>query len=344
MASPSPLLATRASSDGDLAEEDALLTGRRTHRTAETTPRGWRFWRELGLFAWAMAATTAAVVLLAAAYQRRGGSSTSPTSPPHGKRNLIFMVSDGMGPTSLSLTRSFMQLQNGAPFSEPLVLDQHLIGQSRTRSASSLITDSAAGATAFSCALKSYNGAISVTPAHEACGTVLEAAKRAGYMTGLVVTTRITDATPACFAAHVNMRQEEDRIAEQMVGESPLGRVVDVMFGGGRCHFLPNSSVGPSCRADARDIVGLARENGFHYVSDRAGFDGLRGGDGLAFPMLGLFADTDIPYEIDRRNEDSVYPSLQEMAETAMRALSRATRDSDKGFFLMIEGYVVCCG
>ena len=71
-----------------------------------------------------------------------------------------------------------MQFQNGLPFSQQLVLDQHLVGQSRTRSSSSLVTDSAAGATAFSCALKSYNGAISVTPDHQPCGTVLEAAKR----------------------------------------------------------------------------------------------------------------------------------------------------------------------
>jgi alkaline phosphatase len=249
---------------------------------------------------------------------------------------LIFMVSDGMGPTSLSLTRSFMQFQNGAPWSEQLVIDQHMIGQSRTRSSSSLITDSAAGATAFSCASKSYNGAISVTPDHEPCGTVLEAAKKAGYMTGLVVTTRITDATPACFAAHVNMRSEEDRIAEQMVGDYPLGRVVDLMFGGGRCHFLPNTTE-DSCRADNRDIVALAKKNGFNYISDRKAFNDLKGG-GLQFPMLGLFADTDIPYEIDRRNEDDIYPSLHEMAEVALAALSEATRDSKKGFFLMVEG------
>ncbi|KAF1846079.1 alkaline phosphatase-like protein [Cucurbitaria berberidis CBS 394.84] len=334
-----PLLLNRASSDisgdRDIAEEDALLTGRPTQRTA-SGPRSWKFWREVGLFVWAVIATTL-VIFLAVLYQ---SSQDAKHHRPHptGKRNLIFMVSDGMGPTSLSLTRSFMQFQNGAPFGEQLVIDQHLIGQSRTRSSSSLITDSAAGATAFSCAKKSYNGAISVTPDHEPCGTVLEAAKKAGYLTGLVVTTRITDATPACFAAHVNMRQEEDRIAEQMVGDFPLGRVVDLMLGGGRCHFLPNSTVESSCRADGRDIVELAKKNGFNYIDDRAGFDKLKGGAGVELPLLGLFADTDIPYEIDRRNENDVYPSLHEMAETAMKALSEATRDSDKGFFLMIEG------
>jgi alkaline phosphatase len=156
-------------------------------------------------------------------------------------------------------------------------------------------------------------------------------------MTGLVVTTRLTDATPACFASHVYMRGEEDRIAEQMVGNHPLGRVVDLMIGGGRCHFLPNTTEG-SCRSDDKDIVGLAKKNGFHYISDRAGFDDLRGGKALEFPLLGLLAETDIPYEIDRRNENDIYPSLHEMAETALAALSRATRDRKKGFFLMIEG------
>ncbi|KAF2816168.1 alkaline phosphatase-like protein [Mytilinidion resinicola] len=334
-----PLLSQRPSSEisnDRTEEEDALLTGERTTRNDGNSPRTWKFWREVGAFAWAVLAT-AALICVAVLYGHSSDSKGGPSSHPSGKKSLIFMVSDGMGPTSLSLTRSFTQFENGLPWSSQLVIDQHLIGQSRTRSTSSLITDSAAGATAFSCGLKSYNGAISVIPNHDPCGTVLEAAKKAGYMTGLVVTTRITDATPACFAAHVNMRTEEDRIAEQMVGDYPLGRVVDLMLGGGRCHFLPNSTDG-SCREDDKDIVSLAKQNGFDYISDRKGFNGLKGGSKVELPLLGLFAETDIPYEIDRRNEDDVYPSLHEMAETAMKALSEATKNSDKGFFLMIEG------
>lgn len=327
------------SDERSIEEEDALLTGQ---QKPQARTYGWDFWREVGLFAWATLAT-AIVIILAVMYQHK--QTAHPKSPggdwkdgkPSGKRNMIFMVSDGMGPTSLSLTRSFRQAESGLPIDDLLVLDQHLIGSSRTRSTSSLITDSAAGATAFSCGKKSYNGAISVLPDHTPCGTVLEAAKKAGYMTGLVVTTRITDATPACFAAHVNQREEEDRIAEQEVGEHPLGRVVDLMLGGGRCHFLPNTTDG-SCRGDDRDIVDLAKSNGFSYVDDRNGFDGLNLGDSVKLPLLGLFASTDIPYEIDRKQMDDVYPSLDEMARTALKALSAATKDSDKGFFLMIEG------
>ncbi|KAF2755217.1 alkaline phosphatase-like protein [Pseudovirgaria hyperparasitica] len=332
-----PLFSQRPSSehtnDRDLAEEDALLTGERTGRSAGV--RGWKFWREVGLFAWAVIAT-AAVIVLGVVYQRHQ-QSDSPQTTFTGKRNLIFMVSDGMGPTSLTLTREYLQNQNNLPWGAQLEIDKHLIGQSRTRSTSSLVTDSAAGATAFSCGIKSYNGAISVLPDHSPCGSVMEAAKKAGYTTGLVVTTRITDATPAVFASHVNMRDEEDLIATQMVGEHPLGHVVDLMLGGGRAHFLPNTVQG-SARADDRDITELAKSKGYTYISTREEFDALDHGASLNLPFLGLFADTDIPYEVDRRTQNATYPALHEMATTALRALSAATAHSDHGFFIMIEG------
>ena len=337
-----PLLAEERQSSEQSSErnveEDALLTGQQKQ---EKSRYGWSFWREVGLFSWAVIAT-ALVIVLGVLYQHQQSVPTNRSGwgkngKPTGKRNMIFMVSDGMGPTSMSLTRSFRQTESGLPIGDVLVMDQHLIGSSRTRSTSSLITDSAAGATAFSCGMKSYNGAISVLPDHSPCGTVLEAAKKAGYMTGLVVTTRITDATPACFAAHVNQRSEEDRIAEQMVGDYPLGRVVDLMLGGGRCHFLPNTTQG-SCRADDKDVTKLAQDKGFSYVDDRKSFDGLNMGSAVKLPLLGLFAATDIPYEVDRRQLNDVFPSLDEMAQMALRALSDATKDSDKGFFLMIEG------
>ncbi|KAB5558576.1 alkaline phosphatase-like protein [Coniochaeta sp. 2T2.1] len=330
-----PLLADtrRASLDSvEADEEDALL------RRPASSPSSRRF-REWVLFTWAFLATVA-VIVLAVFFQHR--QQTSPThddsTSPSSKRNLIFMVSDGMGPTSLSMTRSFRQLVDGLPIDDTLVLDRHFWGTSRTRSSSSLVTDSAAGATAFSCGRKSYNGAIAVDPDHQPCGTVLEAARRAGYKTGLVVTTDVTDATPASFAAHVYWRFQNDEIALQEVGESVLGRSVDLLFGGGRCRFLPNSTEG-SCRGDGVDVAALAQEkHGWTYADDRAGFEAMAGGKNVSLPALGLFASGDVPFEIDRRGMGDVYPSLSEMAATAIKALADATKDSEKGFFLMIEG------
>ncbi|KAJ9350563.1 alkaline phosphatase [Paecilomyces variotii] len=344
MARQEPLLVPRPSTDGSSIrneeEEDALLTGQRTNRGQER--RGWALWREIGLFTWALVATVAVIIL--SVFLQHGSTgkhdskgSWGPNGKPTGKRNLIFMVSDGMGPTSLEMTRSWRQLVEGLPVDDTLVLDRHLIGSSRTRSSSSLVTDSAAGATAFSCGFKSYNGAISVLPDHSPCGTVLEAAALKGYKTGLVVTTRITDATPACFASHANLRYYEDIIAAQEVGDHPLGKTVDLMFGGGRCHFLPNTTDG-SCRADDRDLIEFAEKGGYNYIQTRDEFDALNGGAEAKLPLLGLFAKGDIPYEIDRRHANDVYPSLEEMTRTALKTLSEATRDSDTGFFIMIEG------
>ncbi|KAK5664356.1 hypothetical protein OQA88_579 [Cercophora sp. LCS_1] len=325
-------------SDRAAEEEDAAIHGVAPPPAARSRVR------EVALFTWAFLAT-AAVIVLAVVLQHRNATVPPPNPPPstkaaasNGKRNLIFMVSDGMGPASLSLTRSFRQVVEGRDISDTLTLDRHFWGSSRTRSSNSFVTDSAAGATAFSCGRKSYNTAISMLPDFTPCGTVLEAAKRAGYATGLVVTTDITDATPACFASHVYYRQQMDEIAMQEVGEGVLGRTVDLMLGGGRCHFLPNTTAG-SCRLDDIDVTQIAREkHGFVYADDRKGFDALKLGKNVSLPLLGLFAPADVPFEIDRRNMADVYPSLSEMALTALTALKDATKDSDKGFFLMIEG------
>jgi alkaline phosphatase len=244
-----------------------------------------------------------------------------------------------MGPASLSLARSFRQYRDNLNIDDILTLDKHLIGSSRTRSSNSLVTDSAAGATAFSCALKSYNNAVGVTPDKEPCGTLLEAMKHDGYMTGLVVTTRITDATPAAFSSHVTYRFYEDLIAQHQIGEYPLGRVVDLMIGGGRSHFYPpgESEYGSGgLRKDGRNLIVEAQEQGWSYVGNRSEFDSLKLGENVQFPLLALLEDHDIPFDLDR--DPKVHPSLEEEAITAMKALSEATKDSDKGFFLLIEG------
>ncbi|AMD22586.1 HHL184Cp [Eremothecium sinecaudum] len=254
------------------------------------------------------------------------------------KKNVIFFISDGMGPGSLSLARSYMQNKEGRNFDEVLNLDYHLVGSSRTRSSSSLITDSAAGATAFSCGMKTYNGAIGVDSNAEACGTILETAKLAGFMTGLVVRSKITDATPAAFSAHVESRSHEDVIATHQIGDYSLGRMVDLMIGGGRANFYcaADTTYGNhGIRKDNRNLIDEALADGWQYVGDYAEFKHLGNGRNISFPLLALLSDFDMPFVLDQGYE---LPTLEEQAIFAMNALSEATKDSDRGFFLMIEG------
>ncbi|KAH8549082.1 alkaline-phosphatase-like protein [Umbelopsis sp. PMI_123] len=269
----------------------------------------------------------AAVVSVAGIYYWR-----APVHP----RNVIMMVSDGFGPASETFARQYHTWDNGLPYKSILPLDSIHVGQSRTQSSSSLVTDSAAGATAFSCGLKSYNGAIGVDPEESPCGTVLESAKiHKNMLTGLVVTSRITHATPAAFSAHVAWRDWENDIALQQIGESPLGRTIDLMFGGGRCQFLTNQSEG-GCRTDSRDLLSEAKTKfGWKTVLDsRKEFDTLT--DDSELPLMGLYTPSHMSYDIDR--DPTAEPSLAEMSHKALSILSKTSKKQNTGFFLMIEG------
>jgi alkaline phosphatase len=129
-----------------------------------------------------------------------------------------------------------------------------------------------------------------VDPDKVPCGTVLESAKVHRHMkTGLVVKSRITHATPASFSAHVGWRDWENQIAEQQLGYNPLGRTVDLMFGGGLCEFLSNTTE-DSCRNDNRDLIEQGKVNfGWQFKSTRKEFDQIN--ENSELPLLGLFAN-----------------------------------------------------
>lgn len=259
-------------------------------------------------------------------------------------RNLIYIVPDGYGAASQTMARDYVSLlQNGenpdAPVSIQLAADKLVIGSVRTQSSDNLITDSAASATAFSAGVKTYNNAISVDDDGQPVGSILEAAKLSGFKTGLVVTSTINHATPACYAAHVANRNSYEKIAEHEIGYShPMGPVVDILLGGGRCYFKPQSDP-TSCRSDHVDLFGFAEEKGYRVMQDRAGFDELEMGKSKVadLPYIGLFNDDQMMYEIDRSRQPDQEPSLLEMVETALNSLHRATKWSFKGYFLMIE-------
>ena len=175
--------------------------------------------------------------------------------------------------------------------------------------------------------LQTYNGGIAVDEDGNPCGTVLEAAHFAGYKTGLVVTSRITvshpclvgyppltalqHATPACFASHIYDRDQEWIIAEQLVGNTPLGRVVDFQLGGGLGFFVPNTTKG-STRPDDLDVLAYARKQGYKVILDRAGFDALQYGNGMnaTKPYIGLFTNSHMSYEVGAKGTQCMQNSI----------------------------------
>ena len=144
----------------------------------------------------------------------------------------------------------------------------------------------------------------------------MEAAKAKGLSIGIVVTSSVTHATPACFVAHVASRGEEPAIAEQIIQLRP-----NIVFGGGKSFFMPSTATG-SARKDNRNLLDEARASGYEFIENG---DQLR--KAQSDYILGLFAPNHL-------TTIAPEPSLAEMTEKAVQILSR----NKKGFFLMVEG------
>jgi len=226
-------------------------------------------------------------------------------------KNIILMIGDGMGVTQISAG----MYSNG----NRLNLERFpVIGLHKSYSSDNLVTDSAAGATAFSAGVKTYNGAIGVGPDTVPVVTILELAEAAGMPTGLVSTSSIVHATPASFAAHNRYRKNYEEIAVDIAAAN-----VDLLIGGGAKFFDRRDSDARSLSTelrgrdyvvdnfvdkDAKDIRPNSNQNYFYLTSDTEPLPFSQGRDYLVTA-----------------------------AELAPNFLHK--RDvENKGFFLMIEG------
>ncbi len=227
-------------------------------------------------------------------------------------KNVILIIGDGTGLAQITTGQYAVAGTQGRLHMQTMPV----AGFVNTTSSDNLITDSASGATAYSCGLKTYNSAIGVNPEKVPCNTLTELAAAKGMSTGLVATSTIVHATPASFAAHVEKRSFYNEIAENLSRSD-----VDVLLGGGRKFFLPEAEEG-SARTDDENLIGIFKQNGYDYAENT---DELENSSGDK--VLGLFALDAIDYSPGQ-------PSLAEMTAKAIDVLSR----NEQGFFLMVEG------
>lgn len=292
-------------------------------------------------------------------------------------RNVILFVGDGMGISTVTAARILDGQQRGEQGEDNTLSFGNLpfVGLAKTYNVDAQTPDSAGTMTALMSGVKTDVGVIGVdedivrgdcsTVAGNELVTALELAEMAGLSTGVVSTARITHATPASTYAKSADRNWEDvsdmpeeavaagceDIASQMINfEARLesryeGLDVDgleVMFGGGRRHFLPKvasfnstdaSSEVEGDRTDERDLTAEWKDlyvDG-SYVMDQAGFDAI---DPEVTPhVLGLFNESHMQYEADRGNDIAGEPSLSAMTEKAIALLD----NNEKGFFLSVE-------
>ena len=224
-------------------------------------------------------------------------------------KNIILMIGDGMGITQITAglysNSNYLNLER-----------IKTIGLHKSYSSDKLVTDSAAGATAFSCGVKTYNGAIAVNPDTLPVKTILEYADERGLNTGLVATSTIVHATPASFIAHNKKRKNYEEIAEDF-----LKTDIDVFIGGGAKFFERREK-------DERNLSEELVAKGYKMFSF---FDSelediqLSPGDKFGFLTA----------------QDSPVPVLQGrdyLPLASVMAANHLNAKNDNGFFLMIEG------
>ena len=191
----------------------------------------------------------------------------------------------------------------------------------RTCSADSLVTDSAAAATAIACGEKTLNGAVGVDARGTRLESVAEVARKAGKAVGIVTTVTINHATPAGFYGHRKSRGDGYGL-----GLDLLASGFEYFAGGGLSRHDDKE------HAEYRgDVYALAKEAGYAFArSDRAAFDALKPGVGKAWYVA---SDEAMPYSIDAASWQGV-PTLAELTAKGVELLAAAPG----GFFLMVEG------
>ena len=286
-------------------------------------------------------------------------------------RNVVLIIGDGMDDQQITIARNYLKGVTGR-----LVLDdmpvrssvQVLTVDNADPSQTIYVADSANSATAMSTGVVTSRARIATSAKEDKdLPTIIELAQQAGFKTGIVTTSTVTDATPASFIAHINLRFCENpeamvtkrfncsidkksnggpgSISEQLAVSS-----LDVLFGGGRKHFSVLTEDG------SQSVENLARGNGFDIIHTRQELVDTVPGKKL----LGLFANNHLPIKLRGENgrtaeppevspegvtlpdpmmcEDNPgyesTPPLQLMAE---KALANLSHKNDKGFFLMIE-------
>lgn len=224
-------------------------------------------------------------------------------------KNIILLIGDGMGLTQISAA-----LYSN---SNQLNLERFPVtGLMKTHSYDHLVTDSAAGATAFATGEKTYNNAIGVNKDTLRVKTILQEASEKGLATGLIATSTIVHATPAAFIAHAASRESYEDIAASMI-ETP----VDLLIGGGKRYFDQREY-------DTRNLVKELRTKGY-VVEDFNRYH------------LGQFrmdASKRLVYFTADKHPAGIAAGRDYLALASRLGAYFLEKRSEKGFFLMIEG------
>lgn len=218
-------------------------------------------------------------------------------------KNVILMIGDGMG---LSHMYSAWVANKG----ELNIETCDCVGLAKTYCYDKLVTDSGAAGTALATGHKTRYHSVGVDTLGMPLPSLMDVAKAEGKSTGVVVTCRLNDATPAAFCAHNKDRDKAEEIVSDYVDCD-----VDFIFGGGKNYFTR--------RSDKRNILAEMQNLGYQIPQSMDSLKHIQQGK-----VLAVLSDYDLP-------EPSIRKDI--LPDAVLKALELLSQN-EKGFFLMVEG------
>ena len=220
-------------------------------------------------------------------------------------KNVIFLIGDGMG---------LNQITAGAYANnrDLTLLKLKSIGIQFYNPQDDFIGDSASGGSALATGDLSWtrhiasnkDGSVEYSP-------LTDYFKAMGKATGVVSLGDIADATPAVFYGHTSERDSTDRITRYWLNSD-----VDLICGSGR-DYLEDP------RPDGIDMAAGIRANGYSYITDALKVNETSGKVICLDNRMGRYATEE---------------TLGFLADITRASIDKLSKESKKGFFLMVEG------
>jgi alkaline phosphatase len=258
--------------------------------------------------------TRTVAVALCVLLQGCAAEPMRPQPAAYAAPKVILVIGDGMDQHQITIARNYLVGMNGRLTVDTLPVRSVVQNQTVVEEDPRLpdyVPDSANTATSMATGIVTSAGRIATAAAtDEDAATIMERAAAAGFGTGIVTTSSVTDATPASFIAHISYRLCEGprsmvrrnaanpafstdcsgdlkanggkgSIAEQIAASN-----IDIVLGGGMAQFAQTAE--GEATTTVRDV---AADGGFIVIETARELEALdrRG------RVLGLFAPSTLP-------------------------------------------------
>ena len=228
--------------------------------------------------------------------------------PSYGKigkkvKNVIYLIGDGLGLNQA--TAAYYANKN-----QLTIFNINDIGFQVNNALGAFTTDSAAAGSALATGEANANRHISSTVDGQDIPSLSDFFDQKNYSVGVLTLGNIADATPAAFYGHNVERDNADEITRYL-----LKGHVDRLCGSGMREFTK--------RNDGVDLIGELKKSGYAFITDASAITDQKGK----------------VICIDERMDEAVEESTMNLlADATKDAIEYLQTQSDKGFFLMVEG------